>query len=350
MLKVGIIGCGNIGVDAHLAAYDKIKSENGPVEVVAVCDELQVRLDEVREKGHDFREYRSVDEMLKAEQGKLDYVDICLPTYLHAEVAIKAMEMGYNVLSEKPMAINVEQAQAMVDASKRTGKKLMIAYCNRFYKGARFIKDIVDSGELGKPLYAEFRHMGGSIRPSGRNKNKWFWDKNLSGGATLDYHIHNVDVIRWMFGMPNAVSVAGISTGDAAVNGYDILSANMMYDGMWVNAIAQWTGPIRSKYDMRVVHVNFEHGYARCERTPGREVCEKCYQPTLGDEASFVTTTHNELLNFTAYYEEILYFCDCIINNKEPLNDMPEESVDSVKIVMAEIESADKGGERISLK
>lgn len=348
MLKVGIIGLGNIGVDAHLKAYEKIAKEGGPVEVVAVCDQEEIRLAEVRAKGHDFREYKSVDEMLEAEKGKLDYVDICLPTYLHSPVAIKAMEMGYNVLSEKPMAINTEAAEAMVEAKNRTGKKLMIAYCNRFWTGSRFVKDVIDSGELGKPLYAEFRHMGGSVRPCGRNYNKWFWDKNLSGGATLDYHIHNVDVIRWMFGVPNAVSVAGISTGDVKVNGYDILSANFMYDGMWVNAIAQWTGPNRGKYDNRVVHVNFEKGYVRCERTAGRQILEKCLQDGRGNVIS--ETTHNELLPFDAYYGEILYFCDCLINNKEPLNDMPEDSVDSVRIVMAEIESADNDGARVEIK
>ena len=348
MLKVGIIGLGNIGVDAHLKAYNRIKEEGGPVEVVAVCDELEVRLAEVREQGKNFREYRSIDEMLKAEEGKLDYVDICLPTYLHAEVAIKAMEMGYNVLCEKPMAINAEAAQAMVDAKNRTGKMLMIAYCNRFWEGARFLKDVVDSGELGKPLYAEFRHMGGSVRPMGRNNNKWFWDKNLSGGATLDYHIHNVDIIRWMFGIPDAVSVAAISTGDAKVNGYDILSANFMYDGMWVNAIAQWTGPNRGKYENRVLHVNFEKGYVRCERTPGKQILEKSVQDGEGNVIS--TSTHNELLVFNAYYNEILYFCDCLANGKEPVNDLPEHSVDSIKIVMAEIESADNGGARVEIK
>ena len=348
MLKVGIIGLGNIGVDAHLKAYNSIKEEGGPVQVIAVCDEVEERLAEVRKQGQGFREYRSIDEMLKCEQGKLDYVDICLPTYLHAEVAIKAMEMGYNVLCEKPMAINVEAAMAMVDAKNRTGKALMIAYCNRFWEGARFVKDVVASGELGKPLYAEFRHMGGSVRPMGRNKNKWFWDKNLSGGATLDYHIHNVDLIRWMFGVPEAVSVAGISTGDVEENGYDILSANLMYDGMWVNAIANWTGPSRPKYDHRVLHVNFERGYVRCERTKGREILEKSVQDGEGNVISL--TTHNELLEFNAYYNEILYFCDCLINGKEPECDLPEHSVDSIRIVMAEIESADNGGARVQIK
>ena len=146
----------------------------------------------------------------------------------------------------------------------------------------------------------------------------------------------------------NAVSVAGVSTGDAKVNGYDILSANFMYDGMWVNAIAQWTGPVRTKYDNRVVHVNFEKGYVRCERTPGREILEKSVQDGRGNVIS--ESTHNDLLKFTAYYEEILYFCDCLINDKEPLNDMPEDSVDSVKIVMAEIESADNDGARVEIK
>lgn len=347
MLKVGIIGLGNIGMDAHHSAYRKIAEEHGPVEVVAVCDELQVRLDEVAEYG--YRTYYSVDEMLEAEKGKLDYVDICLPTYLHAEVAIKAMNMGYNVLSEKPMAINAEQAQAMVDAQKKTGKLLMIAYCNRFYRGAQYIKNVIETGELGKPLYAEFRRMGSSVRPMGRNKNKWFWDKNLSGGGILDYHIHDVDLIRWMFGMPNAVSTAGLSTDQPTSEvGYDILSTNYMYDNqVWVNAISSWTGPTRSAYDNRVIHVNFEHGYIRCERTEDRNVFVKSTQKP-GTET--VEEFDDSLLQFDAYYREILYFCDCLANGKEPLNDMPEESVDSVKIVMAEVKSADNGGERIALK
>ena len=346
MLKVGIIGLGNIGMDAHHSAYLKIAKDGGPVEVVAVCDEVQARLDEV--KDYNYRAYLSIDEMLKAEQGKLDYVDICLPTYLHSEVAIKAMEMGFNVLSEKPMALNPTEAQAMVDAKNKTGKKLMIAYCNRFYKGAQFVKNVIDSGELGKPLYAEFRRMGGGGRPTGRNKNNWFWNKDLSGGAMLDLHIHDVDMIRWMFGVPNAVSVAATAGDDTPNVGYDIMSANFMYDNnMFVNAMCCWGGPRRGEYDSRVIHVNFEHGFVRCERTKDRQVCVKSAQIPGEPE---VKTEYPELLAFGSYEGEILYFCDCLANNKEPLNDLPEDSIDSVRMVMAEMESADKNGARIALK
>ena len=66
--------------------------------------------------------------------------------------------------------------------------------------------------------------------------------------------------------------------------------------------------------------------------------------------APAMKTEYPELAPFDAYKGEILYFCDCLINGKEPLNDMPIDSVDSVKIVMAEMESADKMGERITVK
>ena len=346
MLKVGIIGLGNIGMNAHHAAYLKIAEENGPVEVVAVCDEVQARLDEVKE--YNYRTYLSVDEMLEAEKDKLDFIDICLPTYLHSEVAVKAMNMGYNVLSEKPMAISVEAAEAMVEAQKKTGKLLMIAYCNRFYRCAQYIKQVIDSGELGKVLYSEFRRMGGGVRPEGRNKNRWFWTKELSGGATLDLHIHDVDMIRWMFGMPSSLTCTARAGDDTPNVGYDIISANFMYDDTsFVNATCSWAGPDRFKYDCRVIHVNFEYGYIHCERTKDRTVFVK-YTKRPGENAT--EEYYDDLVAFDAYYREILYFCDCIINGKEPLNDMPAESVDSVKIVFAEIESADKGGEKVTLK
>jgi len=161
MIKAGIIGNGGIA-RSHLRGYSRL-FEEGEVEVVAFCDFRPERLeDEFLNVFTNARKYTDIDEMLKAEQGKLDYIDICLPTYLHAEIAIKAMEAGYDVMSEKPMARTVEQAESMVEASKRTGKRLMIAYCNRFNLAAQTIKEIIDSGEFGKPVSAQFQRHGGT--------------------------------------------------------------------------------------------------------------------------------------------------------------------------------------------
>lgn len=338
MLKVGVIGLGDISIGAHMSAYKKIKAEGGPVVVEAVCDIEPQRLAEVAEGG--YREYTSIDEMLKAEAGKLDFIDICLPTYLHSEVSIKAMEAGFNVLCEKPMARNPEEAKAMIDAKNRTGKLLMIAYCNRFWEGARYVKDVIDSGELGAVRDAQFRREGGT-RPEGRNKNKWFWDVNLSGGAMLDLHIHDVDMIRWMFGVPTAVSAAAAGYDEGV--GYDAMSVNYMYPGnVFVNASCSWTLP-DNMYNVRVVRVNFEKGYIYIERTADRSTAVRV------EYGKGTVELDKKLTTFDAYYNEILYFADCLKSGKAPVDSLPEESIDSVKMVMAEVKSADKGGERVEL-
>ena len=116
MLNVGIIGNGSIA-GAHKAAYKRLQ-EQGLVQVAAFCDVRPDRLEgESMDVFTDARTYTDAAEMLKSETGKLDYVDICVPTYLHAEIAIAAMEAGFDVLSEKPMARTVEQAERMVEAS-----------------------------------------------------------------------------------------------------------------------------------------------------------------------------------------------------------------------------------------
>ena len=339
MLKVGVIGLGNIGMDAHMKAYDKIKANGGAVIVEAVCDIEPSRLAEVAGRG--FREYTSIDEMLKCEAGKLDYIDICLPTYLHSEISIKAMEMGYNVLCEKPMALNPDDAKEMIDARNKTGKMLMIAYCNRFWEGAQYVKSVIESGKLGAVRDAQFRREGADSRPDGRNHNRWFWDVNLSGGAMLDLHIHDVDMIRWMFGMPVAVSAVGAGYDEGV--GYDAMSVNFMYpNSVFVNASCSWLLP-QNKFNSRVVRVNFERGYIYIERTGGRQTAlmvEYGKEPVELDK---------KMVGFDAYYNEIVYYADCLENGKAPVDSLPEESIDSVKIVMAEMKSADMNGERVAL-
>lgn len=123
LIKVGIIGNGKIAKE-HVASYTKL-AETGKAKLEVFCDLRP----EAMEGLQDVRIYTDWKEMLRQEQGKLDFVDICLPTFLHKEVSITAMEMGYHVLCEKPMARTEEDARAMLEASRRTGKTLMIAHC-----------------------------------------------------------------------------------------------------------------------------------------------------------------------------------------------------------------------------
>ena len=331
MLKVGLIGNGSIA-GSHRSAYKRL-FEQGEAQLAAVCDIRQ----ECLEGLGDVRTYTDLDEMLQAEAGKLDFVDICVPTFLHAEIAIKAMEAGFNVLSEKPMARTVEQAQRMVEVAEKTGKIFMVAYCNRFYSGAREIKRIIDSKELGKVQSAEFRREGGSINPMGWNN--WFRDGELSGGVTLDLHIHDVDMVRWMFGMPKAVTMSALS--QMTKNGYDKLSTNFIYEDMFVNATCDWT-IAHDRFNTRCIRVNFEDGYVFLDRTEGRSGFVKV-------KRDGTVTEFPDLIGFDAYYEEIKYFVGCVKEGKKVDYNIPSESVDSVKIVMAQMKSADLGGEKVAV-
>ena len=125
-LKAVVIGNGGIA-QAHRRAYARPSAENAPIEVVAYCD---IRPECLENLGN-CRTYTEIDEILSRESGIADYVDICLPTYLHAEVAVKAMEAGFNVICEKPMTLNYEQAEIMCKTAEKPGKTLMIAHFNR---------------------------------------------------------------------------------------------------------------------------------------------------------------------------------------------------------------------------
>ena len=337
MLRAGLIGVGSIS-KVHRDGYVRCKKEGGPVELVACCDIRPECLE-----AEDFagcRKYTSVDEMLKVEVGKLDIIDICVPTFLHSEIAVKAMEAGFNVISEKPMARTVEQAQAMIDASERTGKKLMIAYCNRFNALMDEVVATIKSGELGELCCAEFWRGGGSRGPMGWEN--WFRDGDLSGGAVLDLHIHDVDMIQYLFGTPKAV--VALAASNQTKNGYDRVSAQYIYgNGKYAHAYCDWS-TAHMKANTRSYRITFENGYIYCDRTPDRKMCIKM---DVNGNRTDLTEKMDDVGNM--YYNEIKYFAECVEKNTNPEISMPRDTINSIRMVMAEIESADKDGEKISL-
>ena len=330
-MKIGLIGRGSIA-GAHEAAYARIPE----AEIVAVCDIRAERLEGLAEG---VRTYRDIDEMLKAEAGRLDYVDICLPTYLHADVACRAMRAGYHVLSEKPMARTLTECEEMCRVAKETGRLLMAAYCNRFFTAFRTIKDYVDSGRFGGVVSAEFRREGGSRGPMGYEN--WFRNKELSGGAMLDLHIHDVDMLIALLGMPTAVSA--MARNLIPGSGYDAMSVNYRFgDGAFANATCDWTIP-HDKFNTRTIRVNLDGGYLFLDRTAKRTTFVAVATDGTVEDLS------EQIASFDAYYGEIVYFMNCVKNGTQPTVCLPEASMLSVKLVEAEMRSADLGGELIKL-
>ena len=330
MLKLGILGVGNITAD-HIAAYNQLNSEGIEIEIAAYCD---VSPEKLKDKA-DARTYTDIDEFFAKEVENLDFIDICVPTFLHKDIAIKALNAGFNVLCEKPMALTKADADEMSAAAKKSGKTLMIAHCVRFGDITQVLKKYCDSGELGKPMSAEFNRQDGTEDAN----TAWFTKKELSGGAVLDLHIHDADAMNYLFGMPDWVSTAALST--LPDGGFNSMSINYMYkNGFYVNAKADWT-LFHNKFNKRSARVNFEKGYIY-------------YNEQMN---VFVKVDHHgnqedlsENLKNSSYYNEIRYFTDCISEGKPVEMCTPESSAESVMIALAASQSAELKGERIVIK
>ncbi|MFD2368636.1 Gfo/Idh/MocA family protein [Brevibacillus sp. GCM10020057] len=198
--KIGIIGAGGIS-EAHLEAI----KEELRAEVVAIAD-VAVEMAANRAARHgipqvfgDFRELLA--------QPQIDAVVICVPNYLHADTAMQALAAGKHTLCEKPMAMNVPQAEAMIEAAKQAGKVLMIAQNNRFRSEAQYVKGLLDQGKLGQIYHVKT----GWVRRNGiPGWGSWFTQKELAGGGPLiDIGVHMLDLALWLVGHPKPVSVLG---------------------------------------------------------------------------------------------------------------------------------------------
>jgi predicted dehydrogenase len=195
-IKMGIVGTGYIG-KIHAQAVQTLMGVNlraavgtDPAALAQFSADYGVQ-----------RCYTSMDAMLRGD--KVDAVVIATPNYLHAPQTITALEAGVHVMVEKPMAMNSAEAEAMADASRRSGALLMVAHCWRFDLETQWLRSQVETGALGKIIrtkgYGIHTHWG----PPG-----WFVQKGLAGGGALaDMGIHALDTARYLLGDPQPVSV-----------------------------------------------------------------------------------------------------------------------------------------------
>jgi len=194
-LRVGVIGCGSIAQHRHLPEY----LVNKNVELAAVCDISQDRVNEVAVK-YGVKAFTSFEELLSS--GTVDAVSVCTSNDLHAPITIAALEAGIHVLCEKPMATSKQEAEGMIAAAKKSGKKLMIAHNQRFVPSHQKARQLIQSGEIGK-IYSfrtTFGH-GGPENWSVEGKNGWFFQKEKAFvGAMGDLGVHKTDLLRYVLG------------------------------------------------------------------------------------------------------------------------------------------------------
>lgn len=340
MLRIGLIGLGFMG-RTHLENYIRLENEGVPIRVAAICDIELMKL-EGRAAGGNidtasspeldftrFAKYTSIEEMLERE--RLDCVDIALPTYLHKAVAIRCLNHGLHVLCEKPMALDAGECEEMVQAAEASGKQLMIGQCLRFWPAYVYLKELVDNRTYGNAVSAYF-YRGGSTPTWG----PWLLQREKSGGAMMDMHVHDTDMIHWLFGKPEAVS--SIARNVIPGSGYDIVSTNYKYlDGKVVNAQADWT--LQGDYGFEMsFRVNFENGNVQFGGNGVR------VNPNEGPGFT------PELSPDMGYYHQLKYFVECLLQDRPISVTTPASTKGSIEIIEAEIESADRHGAWIEVK
>ncbi len=332
MIRVGIVGLGFMG-RMHHRCYKALPN----VTIAAVWDidpaKLRATMDAVgnisgAEAPLDFTGvelYTDFDGLIG--RGGLDAISITLPTFLHEEYTIRALEAGLNVLCEKPMALNVEQCDRMIAAAEHNDRLLQIGHCIRFWPEYAWAKQAVDSGAYGKVLAATFQRL--SATPAWTWDN-WLMDTERSGGAALDLHIHDTDFVQYLFGMPQQLFTRGVI---GPSSDYDHLVTQYLYPDIAVTAEGSWMMAPGFGFEMSFnlvlegATISFDSS-----RDPSFRVA-----PTGGEP--FVP----EVPSGDGYSLEIRHFVGLLAGESLPTIITPRQSRDSVMLVEAEKRSARTG-------
>ncbi|WP_332696033.1 Gfo/Idh/MocA family protein [Halalkalibacter lacteus] len=200
-LRMGIIGAGGIAQGRHIPAYQQLSDS---VVIEAVCD---VNIGTAQAAAKEFgieKVYSDYWDLFS----EVDAVTICTPNKFHAEITIAALEAGVHVLCEKPMAMNTEECESMIEAADQSGKVLSIGFHYRFMKDSQAAKKVILKQEIGEPIVARAQALRRRKVPG------WgvFTNKELQGGGSLiDWGCHFLDLSLWLLGNPKPVEVMGKS-------------------------------------------------------------------------------------------------------------------------------------------
>ena len=189
--RIGIIGCGGIANSKHMPSLTRQPN----AELVAFCDIVEERAQKACEEfgAEGAKVYTDYKALLKDET--IDIVHVCTPNREHSFITVDALEAGKHVMCEKPMAINGEEAQKMLDAAERTGKKLSIGYQNRYRPDSWYLKRACEADELGEIYYAKAH----AVRRRGVPTWGVFIDEYEQGGGPLiDIGTHSLDLTLYL--------------------------------------------------------------------------------------------------------------------------------------------------------
>ncbi|MDR0507603.1 MAG: Gfo/Idh/MocA family oxidoreductase [Dysgonamonadaceae bacterium] len=188
-IRFAVVGCGHIG-KRHIEMIER----NHEAELVAICDILPPESLNIDLSPH----FSSLADLLKSDIA-FDVLNICTPNGLHAQMAVEGLKAGRHVVIEKPMALNVKEAGTILSTAEKNDRKVFCVMQNRYSPPSVWIKDMVDSGKIGKIFLVQINCYWNRDERY-YNSSSWHGDKTLDGGTLFTQFSHFIDLMYWLFG------------------------------------------------------------------------------------------------------------------------------------------------------
>ena len=198
-VRVGVIGCGAQGKN-HLRVIQELGTEAAVVS--AFCDLDPERLQNAREMWPKAQATDNIKEMLAP--GELDLVIVATMPNTHMQMALAALESGADVLCEKPFMRDLAEATTVLDAAEQLGRQVQLGTNMRYMATSRYLHDLVASGEVGEPVF--YKAWGCHVNPPWWGPH--YYLSSSAGGVLASTLIHALDLVIWVAGSPNPVSVS----------------------------------------------------------------------------------------------------------------------------------------------
>ncbi len=336
--RYALIGCGRISPNHIAAAID-----NG-LEIVALCDivpekiEEKIRMFHLPETTHTYTDYQ---EMLSKE--RLELVAITTDSGKHAAIALNCIEEGCNLIIEKPIALSLEDADAVINKAKEKGCKVCTCHQNRFNKAILKIREAVEAGRFGR-LFHGTANIRWNRDENYYNQSEWRGTWEQDGGALMNQCIHNIDLLRWMLGDEiDEVIAMTDNLNHSYIEAEDFGIALLRFtNGSY--GIIEGTTNVYPRDLEETLYLFGEKGTVKAEGKSVNIIAEWCFADQSQDDDLVKLECHENPPNVYGYGHKPLYedVISALENDKEPYVNA-EAGRRAIELVLAIYKSAAEG-------
>lgn len=340
-VKLGLIGCGQVTEERHLPALKNLRG----VEVVALADINPERVKEVANRFHIGNRYSDYRALL--DHPAIEAVAICVPTQFHAEIALAALDAGKHLLIEKPLALNLDESDRLIERAAQSSNKIMVGFNMRWHHLVLQAQEIIRRGTLGqlKSIRSVYTHYR-----SREDAPEWTRRREMGGGVVLNEAVHHFDM--WRFLLQNEVEqIFAISQSSAQYDDETTTVTARMTNGVLATGVFSLKTSGNNE-----IEIYGEAGrlYVSCYRFDGLEFFSNAAYPgDIPDRLRKMTHALKELPHtmlrirqggdFVASYQaEWHHFIDSIEQDKPPGCTL-EDGRRALQVALAVLASASSG-------